>query len=331
MTLKELAARAGVHPATVSRVANHDPGLRISASTRERIEGLLRETGYQPDAMARGLRTRRSFVVAMVIPDITNSLFASIFKGLEEAAGERGFSVLACNTDGDGHRERAHLETLLARRVAGVVLASSVLRDPSVRWLRGHGVPHVLVSRYSDTSHAFVGADDVTGGRVATQHLLDLGHRRIAYLSGGSWTSTGLLRSRGYRQALARAGVPIDEELEVATGYLEEPASQGMARLLELPDPPSAVFAGNDLIALGAITAAQRVGLSVPRDLAVVGYNDIPLASRLGVSTMRVPSHEFGRVSARILLEQVASGSQSGERVIFQPELVVRNSTVLPD
>ncbi|MBO0682491.1 MAG: LacI family DNA-binding transcriptional regulator [Candidatus Dormibacteraeota bacterium] len=331
MTLKELAARAGVHPATVSRVANNDPGLRISTTTRERIQALLRETGYQPDAMARGLRTRRSFVVAMVIPDITNNLFAGIYKGLEEAAGERGFSVLACNTDGDPRRERAHLETLLARRVAGVVLASSVLRDPSVSWLRAHNVPHVLVSRYSDTSHAFVGSDDVTGGRIATHHLLDLGHRRIAYLSGGSRTSTGLLRSRGYRQALAQAGVLVDDELEVETGYLEQPATRAMARLLELPEPPSAVFAGNDLIALGAITAAQQVGLRVPRDLAVVGYNDIPLAARLGVSTMRIPMHEFGRVSARILLDQVASGSQSGERVIFQPELVVRSSTVCPD
>jgi LacI family transcriptional regulator len=327
-TLKELAARAGVHPATISRVANNDPHLRIGAATRQRIEALLKETGYQPDPLARGLKTRQSFVLAMVIPDITNSLFAGIFKGLEEAAGERGFSVLLCNTDGDPKRERAHLETLRARRVAGVVLASSFLHDPSVRWLKARAVPHVLVNRYSDTSHAFVGSDDVAGGRLATGHLVELGHRRIAHLAGGSNTSTGRLRVRGYRGALAEAGVAHDPALETVTGFLEDPADQAMDRLLALDDPPSAVFAGNDLSAAGALTAAQRRGLRVPEELAVVGYNDIPLAGRLRLTTIRVPMHEFGRQSARILLEQVASASPSGERVIFDPELIVRRTTV---
>jgi LacI family transcriptional regulator len=326
-TLKELAARAGVHPATISRVANNDPQLRISVATRERIQALLKETGYQPDPMARGLKTRRSFVLAMVIPDITNSLFAGIFRGLEEAAGERGFSVLLCNTDGDPKRERAHLEILQARRVAGVVLASSFLSDPSVRWLKAQGVPHVLVNRYSDTSHAFVGSDDVAGGRLATRHLIELGHRRIAHLSGATTTSTGRLRSRGYRAALAEAGLPFDAALEVVTGYLEDPATEAMDRLLDLADPPSAVFAGNDLVAAGALTAAQRRGLRVPGELAVVGYNDIPLAHRLRLTTVHVPMHEFGRESFRILLQQVASGSPSGERVIFAPDLIVRGTT----
>jgi LacI family transcriptional regulator len=330
-TLKELAARAGVHPATISRVANNDPHLRIGPATRKRIEALLKETGYQPDPMARGLKTRQSFVLAMVIPDITNSLFAGIFKGLEEAAGERGFSVLLCNTDGDPKRERAHLETLRARRVAGVVLASSFLKDPSVRWLKARGVPHVLVNRYSDTSHAFVGSDDVAGGRLATRHLIELGHRRIAHLGGGMGTSTGRLRSRGYREALAEAGLPPDPALEAVTGYVEDPATEGMDLLLDLADPPTAVFAGNDLVAAGALTAAQRRGLRVPGELAVVGYNDIPLARRPRLTTIHVPMHEFGRQSARILLEQVASGSPSGERVIFEPELVVRGTTVSPD
>jgi LacI family transcriptional regulator len=330
-TLKELAARAGVHPATISRVANNDPHLRISVATRERITALLKETGYQPDPLARGLKTRQSFVLAMVIPDITNSLFAGIFKGLEEAAGERGFSVLLCNTDGDPKRERAHLETLRARRVAGVVLASSFLSDPSVRWLKARSVPHVLVNRYSDTSHAFVGSNDVAGGRLATTHLVELGHRRIAHLGGDARTSTGRLRSRGYRSALAEAGLPFDPALEVVTGYLEDPAAEAMDLLLDVPDPPTAVFAGNDLVAAGALKAAQRRGLHVPSELAVVGYNDIPLAQRLRLTTIHVPMHEFGRQSARILLEQVASGSPSGERVIFEPELVIRGTTVSAD
>jgi LacI family transcriptional regulator len=328
VTLKELAARAGVHPATVSRVANKDPRLRISEATRRRIDALLEETGYRPDPLARGLKTSRSYVLAMVIPDITNSLFAGIFKGLEEVAGQRGYSVFLCNTDGDPGRERSHLETLQARRVAGVVLASSFLDDPSVAWLAKQEIPHVLVNRYSDDHHAYVGSDDRAGGELATSHLIGLGHRRIAHLAGGPGVSTSLLRREGYHAALAASGISRDPELEVVTGFIEEPAIEAMDRLLDLPEPPTAVFAINDLAAAGALTAARRRGLRVPEDLAIAGYNDIPIAHRLGLTTIRVPFTEFGRQSARLLLDQVESGPRAGERVMFEPELKVRSSTV---
>jgi LacI family transcriptional regulator len=328
-TLKNLAARAGVHPSTISRVVNNDPLLRVSAETRARIEALLQETGYRPDVVARSLKLRQTFVLAMVIPDITNPLFAGIFVGIERAANELGYSVLLANTGGSPERERAHLRTMQARRVDGVILASAVLRDPSVGWLREQSIAHVLVNRYSDVRDLFVGADDFAGGRTATEHLVSLGHRRIAHLAGGPGISTAVERQRGYLTALRDAGIEPDAALVVEGGYLEETGRAAMERLLALPEPPTAVFAVNDMTAIGAHGALHERGLRIPRDVALVGYNDVPLASRLEppLTTLRVPVEDFGRQSAEMLIELIQTGHTTRQRVVLQPELIVRGST----
>ncbi len=331
ITLKELAARAGVHPSTISRVANHDPSLRISPETRARIEALLRETEYQPNGIARGLKLRQAFVLAVVIPDVTNPLFAALFRGAEDAASPRGYNVLLCNTDGSPDRQRSHLQTLHARRVDGVILASSFLNDPAVRWLRHQRMPYVLVNRFSDEGHdPFVGSDDLLGARLATQHLVELGHRRIAHLAGKATVSTGVLRRRGYLAALAHSGLQANPQLIAESGYTEEGGARAAERLFSLAEPPTALFAVTDMTAVGALGVARRAGLRIPEDVAIVGYNDIPLASRLvpGLTTMRVPIHEFGSAAARLLLEQVESGVAIPRRVVFNAELVVRGSTV---
>jgi LacI family transcriptional regulator, galactose operon repressor len=331
ITLKELAERAEVHPSTVSRVANHDPSLRIAPQTRERIETLLRETQYQPNGVARGLKLRQTFVLAVVIPDVTNPLFAALFRGVEDGALGRGYNVLLCNTDGSPERQRSHLQGLHARRVDGVILASSVLKDPSVRWLRQQRIPHVLVNRFSDEGQdTFVGADDVLGARVLTRHLAELGHRRIGHLAGKSTISTGLMRRRGYLAELGARGLTADPALIVESGYTETGGAQAAERLLSLSDRPSAIFAVTDMAAVGALAIASRLGLRVPEEVAIAGYNDIPLASRLvpGLTTVRVPIHEFGAAAARLLIDHIALGDTARRRVIFNPELVVRGSTV---
>jgi LacI family transcriptional regulator len=330
ITLKELAARAGVHPSTVSRVVNNDPVLRVSAGTRARIEALLEETDYRPDAVARSLRLRQSFVLAMLIPDITNPLFANIFLGIEEVAGERGYGVILANTGGSAERERAHLRSLQARRVDGVILASVSLRDPSVRWLRERAIEHVLVNRYSSVRDPFVGADDVAGGAMATRHLVSLGHRRIAHLAGSPGVSTAVQRRLGHLAALQQAGIAPDPRLIVESGYLEASGRRAMERLLRLRRPPTAVFAVNDMAAMGAHAAVLDGGLRIPEDVAIVGYNDVPLAARLAppLTTVRVPVRDFGRLSAEMLIDQIQSGRSDGRRVVLQPELIVRGSTV---
>src|SRR6202049_2309635 len=277
-TLKELAARANVHPSTISRVVNQDPSLRIGQATRTRIEALLRETEYRPNGVARGLKLRQTLVLAVVIPDITNPFFAALFRGVEDGATPRGYQVLLCNTDGIPERQRAHLQSLAARRVDGVILASTFMKDPAVRWLRHQRTPYVLVNRYSDEAlDPFVGSDDVTGARLATQHLLSLGHVRIAHLAGQTTISTGVQRRRGYQAALAEAGVPFDPELLVDAGFTEDGGDRATEGLLALKKPPTAVFAVTDMTAVGAYAAARRLGLRVPEDLAIAGHKDIPL------------------------------------------------------
>src|ERR1700737_3052414 len=285
VTLKQLAARAHVHPSTISRVANHDPRLRIAPGTRQRIEALLRETEYRPNGVARGLKLRQTLVLAVVIPDITNPFFGALFRGIEDGAGPRGYQVLLCNTDGSPDRQRAHLHSLLARRVDGVILASSFLKDPAVRWLRHQRVPHVLVNRFSDEDQdPFVGSDDLAGGRIATAHLAELGHRRIGHLAGKPSVSTGVRRRRGYLAALAERGLAPDPRLVIESGFTEEGGTRAAERLFSLDDRPTAIFAVTDMTAVGAFGAARRAGLRVPQDVAIVGYNDIPLASRRGAA-----------------------------------------------
>jgi LacI family transcriptional regulator len=330
VTLKELAARALVHPSTISRVANHDPSLRIAPSTRSRIEALLRETEYRPNGVARGLKLRQTLVLAVVIPDITNPFFGALFRGIEDGAAPLGYNVLLCNTDGSPERQRSHLQSLTARRVDGVILASTVLKDPTVRWLRHQPTPYVLVNRFSDEAlDPFVGSDDMTGARLATQHLISLGHVRIGHLAGQTTVSTGVQRRRGYQAALAEAGLPSDPELLLDSGFTEDGGARATERLVALKNRPTAIFAVTDMAAVGAYTTARRLGLRIPEDLAIVGYNDIPLASRLipGLTTVHVPIHELGSAAARMLLDQIGTRELPPRRVVFAPQLVVRGST----
>lgn len=336
ITLKELAARAGLHPSTVSRVATGDPRLRIAASTRERVERLLRETSYRPHAIARGLKLRRSFVLAVVVPDVTNPLFGAIFRGVEDGAIRRGYGALLCNTDGDPGREGAQLELVLDGRADGVVLASAVLADPNVRRLRLERVPHVLVNRYSDRAGAFVGCDDFAGARLATGHLIGLGHRRVGHLAGRPRVSTSKERLRGYRAALRAAGLAFDPGLVAESGYLEEGGLLAARRLLGLPAGrrPTALFAVNDLAALGAYAAARELGLRIPGDLAVVGYNDVFAATLLSppLSSVRVPAQAMGAAAATILVDEVegrlaGAPEPAAPRLLFDPQLVIRESS----
>jgi LacI family transcriptional regulator len=329
-TLKELAARAQVHPSTVSRVANQDPSLRIAPATRSRIEALLRETEYRPNGVARGLKLKQSLVLAVVIPDITNPFFGALFRGIEDGASPRGYQVLLCNTDGSPDRQRAHLQALTARRVDGIILASAFLRDPAVRWLRHQHIPHVLVNRFSEALDPFVGSDDVAGARLATQHLIDLGHVRIGHLAGQATVSTGVLRRRGYMAALADAGLPANPDHLAESGFTEEGGARATALLLGQAGGPTAIFAVTDTAAVGAYGFARQAGLRVPQDLAIVGYNDIPLASRLvpGLTTVHVPIHEFGSAAVRMLLDQIDGVKVLPTRVVFTPQLMARGSTV---
>lgn len=330
LTLKELGRLAGVHPSTVARVLNGDPHQRVSATVREQILSLAQEHGYQPNWLARSLRTKRSAVVGTLIPDIANPFFALMFRGIEDALAERDFSVILANTDDDPAREERGIALLRGRQVDGLILATARRHDPVVQQLVAEQVPLVQVNRHTEplTPNAVVPAD-YAGAVMAVTHLVELGHRHIAHIAGSDNISTGHARRRGYRDGLEQQGIPFDPALLVEGSYREQGGYDAMCELLQLDDPPTAVFAVNDLAAAGALRAVRAAGLGVPDDVSIVGFNDLatitPTAPSL--TTLHLPLHAMGMAAAERLLAQILGGSSLDEPTILPVSLVVREST----
>jgi LacI family transcriptional regulator len=330
LTLKELGRLAGVHPSTVARVLNSDPQQRVSGEVRRRIVTLAQEHGYQPNHLARSLRTKRSYVMGTIIPDIANPFFAMVFRGIEDALDRQEYSVILANTDDDPEREARSVSMLRGRQVAGLIVATARRHDPSIAALVEAGFPHVLVNRHTEPMPAnAIVPDDYQGAVAAVEHLIALGHQRIAHLAGLGDISTGHARRAGYLDALARHGLAGDPALVVECGYREAGGYTSMRQLLALPEPPTAVFAVNDLAAAGALRALHEAGLRVPEDCSVVGFNDLPTAIQVSprLTTMHLPLHAMGVAAAERLLEQMASDGGTVTPVVMPVTLVVREST----
>lgn len=330
ITLKELSHLAGVHPSTVARVLQNDPRQRVSVELRARILELAHEHEYRPNSIARSLRTKRSAVIGALIPDISNPFFASVLRGMEDAAAEREYSIIVANTDDLPARETRSLAMLRDRQVDGLLLATARRRDPAVERLANEHVPFVLVNRHTDpiTANAVV-PDDYAGATAAVEHLLSLGHRRIAHIAGSDEASTGYLRRQAYLDALARHNAPMDPQLLARGSFREEGGYAAMRALLNLPEPPTAVFAVNDLAGLGALHAIADAGLRAPDDISVVGFNDLFHATHISprLTTVRVPLHEIGARSAERLLAMIIDGVWPESPLLVPVTLVVRESS----
>ena len=334
LTLKDLARLAGVHPSTVARVLNGDPRQRVSAEVRERIVVLARQHGYQPNRLARALRLKRSHVVGTLIPDISSPFFAALFRGIEDALAQRDFSVILANSDDDPVREQRSLVMLRERQVDGLILATALRDDPAIRQLAAEGYPFVLVNRHTErlTANAVV-PDDYKGAVRAVEHLIALGHRRIAHIAGSDRISTAYTRRRAYQDTLQRHGLPVDPALIAAGSFREAGGYEAMRALLARPVGasrirPTAVFAVNDLAAAGALRALCETGLRVPHDVSIVGFNDIPMVAQTTppLTTLRLPLHAMGMAAAQRLLA-VLSGQEVAEPIVVPVELVRRAST----
>jgi LacI family transcriptional regulator len=330
MTLKELGRLAGVHPSTVARVLNDDPRQRVSEAVRVRILALAHEHGYRPNHLARSLRMKRSFVIGTVIPDIANPFFAILFRGIEDTLAASGYSVIMANTDDEPAREQRSIEMLRGRQVDGLLLATARRDDPTIAALTAAGFPFVLVNRHTDPIRGnAVVPNDHAGAASAVEHLIALGHRRIAHIAGSNEMSTGHTRSRGYMDTIQRHQLPADPDLIVRGSFREAGGYQAMQRLLDLSQPPTAVFAVNDLAAVGAMRAIEEASLQVPRDISIVGFNDLSavIGTTRHLTTVRLPLHDMGRAAAERLLAQITSDVESLEPVMIPVELVVRQST----
>jgi len=334
LTMRDVAKAAGVHPGTVSRTLNPLTRPLVNERTAAAVDRAARRLGYSPNPIARTLKTRKSFTIGVLIPDLTNPLFPPLIRGMEGVWDGAGYTTLVASTDGDPHRERQRVEMLVARQVDGFVIATAVRHDEVVTEMMAAGRPVVLVNRTIQGSGAFaVVPDDRKGSTLAVEHLVALGHRRIAHLAGPRRLSTGQLRWRGFLEAMDEHGLEVSASMvATAEGYTESEGVTSARRLLGAELRPTAIVAGNDLLALGAYTALAELGLRCPEDVSVIGFNDMPFADRFAppLTTVRIPHALIGARAAELLLERIEDPAATPQTLLFEPTLVVRASTAAP-
>lgn len=333
-TLRDVAQEAGVHPATASRALNPATRSLVNEETASRVVRVATAMGYRPNPIARSLKTSRSATVGVVIPDLTNPLFPPIVRGIEDVLGPAGYGAWIVNTDNDPERERTQVEGLRSRQVEGFILGTALLEDPLLAQLQSEQVPMVLINRRTaNQSIASVTADDTAGVATAIEHLVRLGHRRIAHLAGPQDTSTGKIRLQAYRQALDEHGLETDSALVAeCRSWTEQEGARGLRELLDAGTSFTAVLAGNDLLALGCYDVFEERGIVCPRDLSVIGFNDMPFIDKLRppLSSVRVPHYDLGVEAARMLLDRLQDPTRSPRSVLLPLSLVLRQSTGPP-
>jgi LacI family transcriptional regulator len=336
VTLRDVAVRAGVHPATASRALNPETRILVSEDTARRVLDAAEALGYSPNPVARSLRTRRSHTVGVLIPDLNNPLFPPIVRGLEDRLAAAGYVALIGNTDSDDKRERMVFDQMRARHVDGLVLATARLRHPLLAEASRAEIPVVLINRLAqDYSFPSVTVDNERGVRMAVSHLAGLGHRRIAHIAGPQEMSTGLSRYRGFVTAMESSGLQVDSDLVVfAKAFTVEEGLRCARLLLERGGGRAgadctAIAAANDMLAVGCYAALDESGLSCPEDISVVGFNDMPFIDRLRppLTTIRFPHYQVGTEAAQLLLERIAEHSGPVKILYLAPELIIRGST----
>ncbi len=329
-SIKDIAKAAGVSHSTVSRALSDSP--LVNAATRSRIHRLAQEMGYSPDAGARSLVRGHTCTVGVVVTTIADPFSAEVVEGIESAAYAHGYSVILAVSQDEPEREVAAVEMLRSKRVDAVIVTSSRVGALHQERLGAAGVPVILLNSHSQqlAPHTFsVRVDDQHGARLATAHLLALGHRRIAHVAGPEGHSPSADRLAGYRAALAEAGVPFDGALVFAGTGRPAAGEQALASLLALAERSTAVFCYNDMTAIGLLRAARLAGLTVPRDLAVVGFDDIPFATYVSPSltTVAQPKFAMGQRAMQMALSLMGGRDEEVSDVVLQGRLVVRETT----
>jgi LacI family transcriptional regulator len=330
VTIADVAAAAGVHPSTVSRALNEATRGMVTAAVALRVADVAQQLGWRPSTLAAGLRTRRSRTIGILVPDLVNPVFPPIVRAAEVRLAEAGYATLIANTDMDPAREALLIERMAAQMVDGLMLASASQGSNAIELCRRWRIPTVLINRrLMGAGLSAVVNDDRRGMAMAVRHLLELGHRRIAHLGGPLGVSTATDRRTGFQDALHTAGLPPEAApFVVADAYTEEAGRQAMRRLLD-GSPFTAVAAANDMLCLGAYDALAEAGRTVPGDVAITGFNDMPFVNRItpALTTVRIQHAEMGRRGAEQLLCEMADPSAPRDEVLLEPELIIRAST----
>lgn len=327
-TILDVAREAGVSKSTVSRVLDERLPTSNSA-TAQRVRDAAQRLGYRRDRFASALRRQQTRTIGVLVPRLTDTVMAMTFERIAAACARRDQFAIVATTDDDPLTEKEAVERLLDQRVDGLVLTTARLDDDVTSALREQGVPVVLALR-SDGSTPSATGDDELGGYLATRHLLDLGHRRVALVAGPSYASSAVGRQVGFRRAMAEAGIDDVDDLVHESAFSMESGEEVARRLLAARARPTAVFAVNDNTAIGVLAAAQALGLSVPEDLSVVGYNDVPVSARLPrpLTTVRVPFDQIATATLE-LLDETRAGAPA-RHVTVAPTLIPRSTSARP-
>lgn len=327
-TMKDVARLAGVSTSTVSHVINND--RFVSDAIREKVDAAIKTLNYAPSALARSLKINQTRTIGMLITASTNPFYSELVRGVERSCFERGYSLVLCNTEGDEQRMNRNLETLMQKRVDGLLLLCTETHQPSQEIMHRYpSIPTVMMDWAPfDGDSDLIQDNSLFGGDMATQYLIDKGYTRIACITGPLDKTPARLRLEGYREAMVRAGLTIREGDEIESDFEFGGGFEAMQSLLAMNARPQAVFIGNDAMAVGAYQALYQAGLKIPEDMAIVGYDDIELARYMTppLTTIHQPKDELGELAIDVLIHRMAEPDLQQQRLQLTPILMTRGS-----
>lgn len=326
--MRDVADRAGVSVTTVSHVVNNT--RPVSDELHHRVSSAMDELGYQPNVLARSLRRGETHTVGVILPDSSNPYFAELARCIEDHSFEKGYSVILCNSDNNTDKERLYTQVLADKQVDGIVMVAAGDSVENINGLLNRGIHLVLVDRFiPEVQVDFVLVDNKKGAKIATQHLIELGHKSIGCIVGPKNVILSKERLEGYRQALIENGIPYRNELVIEGDFQYKDGFEAANKLLSVNVEPTAIFATNDLMAVGAVSSGLERGLSIPGQLSVIGFDNIPLASYANppITTIDQPKSEIGALATEILLHRMGDPDIQPRVEILDPKIVVRKST----
>jgi LacI family transcriptional regulator len=328
VTIKDVAKHANVSIATVSHVINDT--RFVADETKNKVLSSMEELNYKPNAVARSLRKKESLIIGMVLPDNTNPYFAEMAWSIELASRNQGYSVILCNSDGDIKKEKFYINLLIEKQVDGVILVSAGESTENFLLLRESKIPTVMVDRDSPNVNTdSVQIDNAACGEMATTHLIELGHERIACITGPREVTPSFDRLTGYKNAIKSHGSALSEAYIIRGDFKPHGGYLAAKKLMKLEHPPTAIFACNDLMAYGVIHAIAEAGFNVPQDFSLVGFDDIYLSTYINppLTTIRQPRLEMGKEAVSTLITRIKNDVNYSRSVVLSAELIVRSST----
>ncbi|MFP4016470.1 MAG: LacI family DNA-binding transcriptional regulator [Halanaerobiales bacterium] len=327
-TIRDVAEKAGVSIATVSRVLNKQ--VSVSPETRARVEKAISELNYQPNYLGRNLRRAETKIILVILQNISNPFYSKVVEGIEDVGHRYGYNIMICNTDSEAERERSYLDLLVNRLVDGVILMEPEIESDELTRI-GNNYPVVQCCEYkegADVPH--ISIDNIAAGYTAVNHLIKLGHKRIGMISGYNRLLSAMQREKGYKKALKEADIEYEEGLMKYGSYGFTGGFRATKELLQMDNPPTAIFAISDITAIGAIKAIKESDLRIPEDIAVVGFDNTSIASMYDpqLTTISQPRYKLGKVSMEILMDLIKNGNVPSREIYMEHELIIRESTL---